>query len=276
MLVATDQNGQLTVWEKPIPASDFAKHELVETSNNVPAGQGHLNSGQKVEKKMETVSKKKKTKSDFVSQEAEKVDDEDEEMEDIVSLKDLHEDEEDDDDVMYDNGSDLDDFVEYSEGEQHLVEKYVKRSKPVSRTKPITSVSTLSIAPVKYIQPNATEFTANHQKRYLCYNLVGIVSTSTSTTGENMVEIDFHDVSQGRNMHFKDTFGFHLASLGQDGCLFASAYKKDDDLPSTIFFKSFDSWSQSQEIKFSLESGEEALRKSSKLLSHRFSIDFIY
>lgn len=90
-----------------------------------------------------------------------------------------------------------------------------------------------------------------------------IVSREEET--HSSVEIEFADKASHRAVRLMDRFGFTMASLAENGAVFASPEKVDkseskkkNSIPSTIFFRPFSTWAQNSEWLVHLPAGEEA------------------
>ncbi|KAJ1915098.1 DNA polymerase alpha accessory factor Mcl1 [Mycoemilia scoparia] len=102
---------------------------------------------------------------------------------------------------------------------------------------------------VKPFQPGATPLV--HGRQYLALNLIGsVVTIRQENASHNIVEVDFYDKSAHRDTHFRDTDSFCMASLSNQGCLFASKpssktskESSDDAKPSLLSYRAFSSWS---------------------------------
>ncbi|KAL0396910.1 UNVERIFIED_CONTAM: hypothetical protein Scaly_0139400 [Sesamum calycinum] len=103
-------------------------------------------------------------------------------------------------------------------------------------------------------QPGATP--AQHGKRhFLCYNMLGSITTMEHD-GYSHIEIDFHDTSSGpRVPAMTDYFGFTMASLNENGSVFANPCKGEKNM-STLMYRPFSSWANNSEWSMRFE-GEE-------------------
>jgi len=68
-------------------------------------------------------------------------------------------------------------------------------------------------------------------RRIMCWNHIGTVSLLRSDDGRtrNAVDIDFTDAALRRPVSFTDNMNFILGSLGEDGAVFATDLKEDDN-----------------------------------------------
>ncbi|ORY88650.1 hypothetical protein BCR35DRAFT_350884 [Leucosporidium creatinivorum] len=103
-------------------------------------------------------------------------------------------------------------------------------------------------------QPGSTPF--REQRRYLAFNMLGLIHV-VEREDQNLVTIEFHDRSAQAGTHFNDTFKFTLGALGELGAGFAC--RGTADSPSLVHYRSFETWTASQEWQYSLPSGENAL-----------------
>ncbi|KAG0309029.1 hypothetical protein BGZ98_005711 [Dissophora globulifera] len=93
------------------------------------------------------------------------------------------------------------------------------------------------------------------ERRYLAFNLLGLV-TSVNHGTHATVSVEFHDKVAHRGYHFTDNFQFSMACLGMTGTLFAA--EANDGNPSTVFYKTYDSWATKSEWQVYLPEGENA------------------
>lgn len=93
------------------------------------------------------------------------------------------------------------------------------------------------------------------KRRFLCYNMLGSITT-TEHDGFSHIEIDFHDTSRGpRVPSMSDYFGFTMASLNENGSVFANPCKGENSM-STLMYHPFSSWANKSEWSMRFE-GEE-------------------
>ncbi|KAF9942582.1 hypothetical protein BGZ67_000806 [Mortierella alpina] len=92
------------------------------------------------------------------------------------------------------------------------------------------------------------------ERRYLEFNLLGLI-TSVNHGTHATVSVEFHDKVAHRGYHFTDNSHYSMACLGTSGALFAAV--SVDDNPSTVFFKTYDSWATKSEWQVYLPVGEE-------------------
>ncbi|XVE56745.1 hypothetical protein DITRI_Ditri04bG0035600 [Diplodiscus trichospermus] len=93
-------------------------------------------------------------------------------------------------------------------------------------------------------------------KRYfLCYNMLGCITTIKHDEYSH-IEIDFHDTSRGpRVPPMTDHYGFTMASLNENGSVFANPCKGEKNM-STLMYRPFSSWANNSEWYMRFE-GEE-------------------
>ena len=66
------------------------------------------------------------------------------------------------------------------------------------------------------------------------------------------MQIDFHDTSRGpRVPSMNDHFGFTMASLNEQGSVFANPCKGEKNM-STLMYRPFSSWASNSEVRFLL------------------------
>ncbi|KAF9198016.1 hypothetical protein BGZ49_001301 [Haplosporangium sp. Z 27] len=147
---------------------------------------------------------------------------------------------------LSDNES-LNDFIVEEENDGYIPKKAV-----VNGVKPaLKTVSAKELHP--RFQPGATS--ARDERRYLAFNLLGLITRINHGTHAT-VSVEFHDKIAHRGYHFTDNSNYTMACLGLTGTLFASAAVDGD--PSTVFYKTYDSWITKSEWQISLPEGEEA------------------
>ncbi|KAM7277937.1 hypothetical protein ACFE04_005071 [Oxalis oulophora] len=93
------------------------------------------------------------------------------------------------------------------------------------------------------------------KKRFLCYNMLGSITT-LEREGYSHIEIDFHDTSRGSRVPaMTDYFGFTMASLNENGSVFANPCKGEKNM-STLMYRPFSSCASNSEWSMRFE-GEE-------------------
>ncbi|KAG6413774.1 hypothetical protein SASPL_126488 [Salvia splendens] len=103
-------------------------------------------------------------------------------------------------------------------------------------------------------QPGATPAQPG-KRHFLCYNMLGSITTMEHE-GYSHIETDFHDTSSGpRVSAMTDYFGFTMASLNENGSVFANPCKGDKNM-STLMYRPFSSWANNSEWSMRFE-GEE-------------------
>ncbi|KAI3927214.1 hypothetical protein MKW92_001969 [Papaver armeniacum] len=103
-------------------------------------------------------------------------------------------------------------------------------------------------------QPGCTPLQSG-KKRFLCYNMLGVITTM-DTDGYPHIEVDFHDTGKGlRVPSMTDYFGFTMASLNENGSVFANPCKGEKNM-STLMYRPFSSWANNSEWSMRFE-GEE-------------------
>lgn len=69
-----------------------------------------------------------------------------------------------------------------------------------------------------------------------------------------LFQIDFHDTGRGpRVPAMTDYFGFTMASLNENGSVFANPCKGENNM-STLMYRPFSSWANNSEVSSFLES----------------------
>jgi chromosome transmission fidelity protein 4 len=93
--------------------------------------------------------------------------------------------------------------------------------------------------------------------------MVGVI-VSIDHNLHHTVDIEFHDITSHRAIHFKDHFGFSMAALGENGAVFSVPVKKDSIdgkiiAPSPVHYRPFETWGGSNEWTVYLPAEESAL-----------------
>jgi chromosome transmission fidelity protein 4 len=111
--------------------------------------------------------------------------------------------------------------------------------------------------------PGSTSF--KNKKRYLAFNMVGVVDVTDLET-HHVINVEFHDKVARRGYHFQDHTKYSMASLGmrnfatlisgEQGVAYAAA--AEDDQPSTIYYRPYDSWASASDWTMPLLPGEDA------------------
>ncbi|KAG0210615.1 hypothetical protein BGX28_009140 [Mortierella sp. GBA30] len=119
------------------------------------------------------------------------------------------------------------------------------------------SKSALVMQPAKELHPRfqSGSTSNNEERRYLEFNLLGLITTVSHGTHAT-VSVEFHDKVAHRGYHFTDNSHFSMGCLGISGALFAAASLEGN--PSTVFYKTYDSWATKSEWQVYLPAGEEA------------------
>ncbi|KAL3529378.1 hypothetical protein ACH5RR_008700 [Cinchona calisaya] len=123
-------------------------------------------------------------------------------------------------------------------------------------------------------QPGATPMQPG-KRRFLCYNMLGSV-TSMDHEGYSHIEIDFHDTGSGpRVPAMTDYFGFTMASLNENGSVFANPGKGEKNM-STLMYRPFRSWASNSEWSMRLEEEEvNAVALGTKWVAAATSLNFL-
>lgn len=104
------------------------------------------------------------------------------------------------------------------------------------------------------IQPGATPQLPG-KRRFLCYSMLGSITTMEHE-GYSHIEIDFHDTSSGpRVPAMTDYFGFTMASLNENGSVFANPCKGEKNM-STLMYRPFGTWANNSEWSMRFEEEE--------------------
>ncbi|PQM39047.1 WD repeat and HMG-box DNA-binding protein 1 [Prunus yedoensis var. nudiflora] len=136
-----------------------------------------------------------------------------------------------------------------------------KHSESADNGKEGASSKLTSVRPKMQVgfQPGATPLQPG-KRRFLCYNMLGAITTiehdGYSILSVSWIQIDFHDTSRGpRVPSMNDHFGFTMASLNENGSVFANPSKGEKNM-STLMYRPFRSWANNSEWSMRLE-GEE-------------------
>ncbi|WVQ75997.1 hypothetical protein IAR50_005633 [Cryptococcus sp. DSM 104548] len=103
-------------------------------------------------------------------------------------------------------------------------------------------------------EPGSTSF--RNKKRYLAFNMIGVIDVTDQET-HNVVNVEFHDKSARRGYHFQDHHKYTLAYLGEQGIVYACA--ADDEQPSIVHYRPYDSWTTQADWQVELTPGENAV-----------------
>ncbi|ESQ52565.1 hypothetical protein EUTSA_v10016196mg [Eutrema salsugineum] len=106
----------------------------------------------------------------------------------------------------------------------------------------------------KPFQPGATPPEPG-KRTFLCYNMLGCITT-IEHEGNSRIETDFHDTGRGpRVSSMIDIYGFTMASINENGCVFANPCKGEKNM-SVLMYRPFRSWASNSEWTMRFE-GEE-------------------
>mmetsp|Transcript_52005 Transcript_52005/g.125459 ORF Transcript_52005/g.125459 Transcript_52005/m.125459 type:complete len:1141 (+) Transcript_52005:91-3513(+) len=83
------------------------------------------------------------------------------------------------------------------------------------------------VEPQAPFSPSATPLSL--LRRYLCWNNIGSITVHQGDDRNSTIDIQFTDVNSHRPISFTDNSNFIIGSLGEDGAIFASDLKSDDD-----------------------------------------------
>ncbi|KAK3818655.1 MAG: hypothetical protein J3Q66DRAFT_439688 [Benniella sp.] len=103
------------------------------------------------------------------------------------------------------------------------------------------------------------------EKRYLAFNLLGLI-TSIGHGTHAKVSVEFRGKVAHRGFHFMDNFRYSMACLGLTGTLFTAVAK--DGKPSTVFYKTYDSWATKPEWQVYLPGGECYSHRAQRRIGH--------
>ncbi|XWS51274.1 hypothetical protein CRYUN_Cryun12cG0162600 [Craigia yunnanensis] len=92
------------------------------------------------------------------------------------------------------------------------------------------------------------------KRHFLCYNMLGSITTIKHDEYSH-IEIDFHDTSTGpRVQPMTDHYGFTMASLNENGSVFANPCKGEKNM-STLMYRPFSSWANNSEFHYVMTFG---------------------
>ena len=167
--------------------------------------------------------------------------------------------------IMDDDDDDDDDDEDMLDGDLSALK--AKFTKPIAPVVDVASVVSEEEAVTRTViqqtpetpmqdvfQPGATYPREGTARRFLCWNLIGSITTREDQ-GYNAVEIEFSDSSAHRPVRFSDNYDFGVASLGPTGALFGSQGTKKT--PSTLFYKPFESWAHNADWTLTLSPGDQ-------------------
>ncbi|KAG7761526.1 hypothetical protein KL947_000474 [Ogataea haglerorum] len=136
---------------------------------------------------------------------------------------------------LFDEGPE-DDFIVDDDGSGYVEKKRsLDTNQPIKHRKVV--IEEPAYRPLFEIQPYSPGGTPwNGNRKYLTMNSVGYAWT-VKLESYNTVTVSFFDKGLHNEYHFKDLYGFNVASITEDGILLASATKSRK---STIMYKSHD------------------------------------
>ncbi|KAD2805933.1 hypothetical protein E3N88_39310 [Mikania micrantha] len=113
------------------------------------------------------------------------------------------------------------------------------------------------------------------KRQFLCYNMLGSITTMKHDAYSH-IEIDFHDTGSGpRVPAMTDHFGFTMASLNENGSVFANPCKGEKNM-STLMYRPFKSWANNSEWYMRLEEEEvRAVALGSSWVAAVTSLNFL-
>ncbi|KAI3777496.1 hypothetical protein L1987_47296 [Smallanthus sonchifolius] len=113
------------------------------------------------------------------------------------------------------------------------------------------------------------------KRRFLCYNMLGSITTMKHDEYSH-IEIDFHDTGSGpRVPAMTDHFGFTMASLNENGSVFANPCKGEKNM-STLMYRPFKSWANNSEWYMRFEEEEvRAVALGSSWVAAVTSLNFL-
>jgi chromosome transmission fidelity protein 4 len=83
--------------------------------------------------------------------------------------------------------------------------------------------------------------------------MIGVVDVTDQET-HYVVNVEFHDKSSRRGYHFQDHNKYTLASLGEQGIVYAAPTQ--DGHPSVVYYRPYDSWASQSDWTINLPAGE--------------------
>ena len=114
--------------------------------------------------------------------------------------------------------------------------------------------------PVERFQPAATDF--HNGRRLLAWNMTAYAIQREGHSSQLNIDIEFHDRTKFRSIHFTDHYSFTMGALSDRGAAFASQIKaaadKKDQEPSVIHYVPFESWAANSDWTISLPKDENA------------------
>ncbi|KAL0076079.1 WD40-repeat-containing domain protein [Phycomyces blakesleeanus] len=195
-------------------------------------------------------------------------------------------DDNDNDDIdMMDLLDTADDFVVDDDGAgytEHNAEKEMvqKKLEPLRKRPEAPRAPRVDFTPHPIVHPGETPFhkTSGNKdnvpevgdRRYLAFDMFGVIYTIFHGA-YSIVNVEFHDLTDHKNFHFRDFDHHHIAALGRKGAAFGSKSRKDekeddDDeedndeekrVPSTVHYRPLDKGANRLEWTVPLPDGEE-------------------
>ncbi|KAL9998133.1 putative transcription factor WD40-like family [Helianthus debilis subsp. tardiflorus] len=174
-------------------------------------------------------------------------------------------------------------YDEDSDEDKSLLPEVESRKKPyVSGKESVKNRNVASAGPVAVPGPIMQEaFQSGStpvqpgKRRFLCYNMLGSITTMKHDEYSH-IEIDFHDTGSGpRVPAMTDHFGFTMASLNENGSVFANLCKGEKNM-STLMYRPFKSWANNSEWYMRFEEEEvRAVALGSSWVAAVTSLNFL-
>ncbi|PWA90383.1 transducin family protein / WD-40 repeat family protein [Artemisia annua] len=148
-----------------------------------------------------------------------------------------------------------------------------KESMKKSKATPTSTLSFTGPKMQEAFQPGSTPAQPG-KRRFLCYNMLGSITTMKHDEYSH-IEIDFHDTGRGpRIPAMTDRFGFTMASLNENGSVFANLCNEKN--MSTLMYRPFKSWANNSEWSMRFEEEEvRAVALGSSWVAAVTSLNFL-
>ncbi|XAR51253.1 hypothetical protein NMG60_11005824 [Bertholletia excelsa] len=242
-LAVIDANGKYGIWESAVPSS------MKSPTEDIPSLQSRNSNGLLL---FDEEEEEEKGEKDNISGSLSDLGEDSLGESEPPSRKRLRKQSKYDDEFDEDISDDLDLplKVESRKKASHGQKERVEKGKEVQKR----TIVELGLKMQDSFQPGSTPMQPG-KRHLLCYNMLGSITTMEHD-GYSHIEIDFHDTGRGpRVPAMTDYFGFTMAALNENGCVFANPCKGEKSM-STLMYRPFSSWANNSEWSMRFEEEE--------------------